>query len=198
MTREETLGIMGVLKAAYPAYYKDLNRRDAEQVVDLWSTMFVDDPVEVVAAAVKRHIATDTKGFPPHIGAIKASIGAMKKPEELTELEAWELVRKSLRNASVAPQSVGPDGKTSARRSFEQLPDIVQRIVGSPEQLADWAGMDTETINSVVASNFQRSYKARAAKDREFLALPADVRETMELLADGFRMPGLTDGRNEG
>ena len=53
--------------------------------------------------------------------------------------------------------------------------------------------MDSDTVNSVVASNFQRSYKARAANEREFLALPSEVQETMMALATGMQMPGLPD-----
>ena len=44
---------------------------------------------------------------------------------------------------------------------------------------------------TVVASNFQRSYKVRAAKEREFLALPSAVQQTMTQIADRMKMPEL-------
>ena len=69
MTRSETLAIMSILKAAYPGYYRDMKRQDAEAVVNLWAEMLADYPANLVAAAVKSHIASDRKGFPPHIGA---------------------------------------------------------------------------------------------------------------------------------
>ena len=72
MTRAETLAVMSILKAAYPAYYRDMKRQDAEAVVNLWAEMLADYPADLVAAAVKSHIASDRKGFPPHIGAIIA------------------------------------------------------------------------------------------------------------------------------
>ena len=190
MTREETLGIMSVLKAAYPLYYKDMTRQDAEGIVSLWQTMFADEPLEVVAMAVKAHIARDTKGFPPHIGAIMGEIVKLKQPNELTEQEAWVCIRKAVSN-----------GIYGAQKEFDALPPILQRLVGSPSQLKEWAMMDEETVASVVASNFQRSYKARAANEREMLALPSDVRQTMEQLAGGMAIPKLesrnTAERNE-
>lgn len=70
MNRTETLAVMSILKAAYPAYYRDMKRQDAEAVVNLWAEMLADYPANLVAAAVKSHIASDRKGFPPHIGAI--------------------------------------------------------------------------------------------------------------------------------
>lgn len=185
MTREETLAIMGVLKAAYPNYYRDMKRSDAEGVVELWHTMFAEEPAGLVGAAVKAHIATDVKGFPPHIGAIKEAIVKLRRGDEMTEQEAWELVRKATRN-----------GTWGAKEEFEKLPPVIQRLVGSPNQLREWAQMDADVVQSVVASNFQRSYKVRAASEREMLALPADVRQTMELLSAGMKMPELPNGNN--
>ena len=183
MNTEETLAIMGVLKAAYPAYYRDMSRKDAEGVVSLWQTMFADEPAPVVAAAVKAHIATDKKGFPPHIGAIKDAIVKVTQPQEMTELEAWGLVQRAVSN-----------GIYGSQKEFDKLPPILQRLVGSPNQLKEWAMMDADTVSSVVASNFQRSYKARAANERELLALPSDVRQTMERLSGGMTMGILMSG----
>ena len=183
MTHNETLAIMSVLKAAYPNFYKDMKRSEAEGIVSLWAEMFKDEPAEVVALAVKAHIANDSKGFPPHIGAIKAAIVKIKTPNAMTEIEAWSHVQRALSN-----------GIYGAKEEFEKLPPIVQRLVGSPMQLREWAMMDSDTVNSVVASNFQRSYKVRAVHEKETLALPTDVRHAMEQLAAGMRMPALTDG----
>lgn len=180
MTREETLAIMAVLRGAYPMYYRDMKRSEAESVVALWTEMFKDDDAQVVALAVKAHIANDKKGFPPHIGAIKEAIVKITAPEEMTEAEAWSLVRNALR---VHPWD--------AAAEFEKLPLVLQRLVGKPNQLREWAVIDTKTLESVVASNFQRSYRARAAHERELLSLPGDVRAAMIQIADGMKMPEL-------
>lgn len=183
MTREETLAIMGVLKAAYPNFYKGMGRAEAEGIVELWSSMFDQEPAQLVAVAVKAHIANDKKGYPPHIGAIKEAIVKLQTPEEMTEQEAWGLVLKALRN-----------GIYGAQKEFDALPPLIQRLVGSPSQLKEWAMMDGDAVNSVVASNFQRSYKVRSANERELLALPADVRGVMEQLGAGTAMLRLGDG----
>ena len=180
MTRDETIDLLSILKAAYPNFYKDMTRKDADHVISLWFEMFKDEPATLVGIAVKRHIATDTKGFPPHIGAIKDAIVKIQQPEEMTELEAWGLVQKALRN-----------GYYGAQEEYDKLPPVIQRLVGTPNQLREWAQMDAEVVSSVVASNFQRSYKARAAHEREFLALPSDVKDTMLQIASGMKMPEL-------
>ena len=186
MTYDETLSIMAVLKAAYPNFYRDMKRSEAEGIVSLWTEMFKDEPAEIVAVAVKAHIVNDKKGFPPHIGAIKEAILKIKRPDEMTEMEAWALVDKATRNA-----------KYGAREEFEKLPPLIQRLVGSPNQLREWGMMESDKVASIVSSNFQRSFRARATSEREFLALPADVRGVMEQLAEGMRAPELPDAERK-
>lgn len=180
MTRDETIDLLSVLKAAYPNFYRDMTRKDADHVIDLWFDMFKDEPAMLVALAIKRHIATDTKGFPPNIGAIKNAIVKIQQPDEMTEIEAWNMVRKAIRSYS-----------WDAKEQFDKLPPVLQRLVGSPNQLVEWGQMDAEAVSTVVASNFQRSYKARAANEREFLALPAEVKSAMQQIAAGMKMPEL-------
>lgn len=74
-------------------------------------------------------------------------------------------------------------GLYNAREEYDKLPPVVQCVVGSSSQLKEWAMMDAETVQSVVASNFQRSYMARAERERERMALPSAVRETVSKIA---------------
>ena len=198
MNYDETLAIMSVLKAAYPNYYKDMKKADAEGIVSLWAEIFRDDQAELVAAAVKAHIASDEKGFPPHIGAIKNAIVKLTQPPELemSEMEAWSLVRRAIRGASTEEWSCKwrngvRDPKTSAEVNFERLPRLLQRIVSSPSQLAEWEKLDDDVIDSVLQSNFCRSFRARAANEREYLALPSDIRRSMETLSGGMAIKAL-------
>ena len=86
------------------------------------------------------------------------------------------------------------NGTYGAKKEFDALPQVIQRLVGSPNQLKEWAAMDADVVSSVVASNFQRSYKARVASERELLSLPGDVRAAMQSLADGMKMTELDGG----
>lgn len=165
MTIEETGAVMDILQAAYPRYYSGLSAPNPEQAVTLWATMFADDDLHLVLDAVKAFIATDTKGFPPHIGAIKAKLRQLTDPQETTELEAWGMVYRAICNSAY-----------NSEQEFKKLPPMLQSIVGDARQLREWAMMPTDTVQSVVASNFQRSYRSRSQHEREFAALPEDVR----------------------
>lgn len=176
ITRTETLAILGVLKAAYPGFYKDQNEYDAKMSVNLWHEMFADDNAEIVSNAVKAFIATDKKGYPPVIGGIKNKIAELKTQTlnnpGLTEFEAWNLVKKAIGN-----------GIYGASEEFAELPPDLQNLVGSPNQLCEWAKMPSETVESVVGSNFMRSYRIKFEYNREEMLLPSDVKKFIAELA---------------
>ena len=172
MTRQETGIIMDILTTAYPAFYNGRNAPDMRMTVNLWAEMFAEDDVKIVAAAVKALIATDDKGFPPHIGAVKGRIRQISNPDEMTEQEAWTRIAKALRNSSY-----------NAEEEFSKLPPILQDVVHAPQQLREWARMDEATVQSVVASNLQRSFRAKAQSRRDFEALPKDVQALAKTFA---------------
>lgn len=174
MNKMETARVLSVLRAAYPNFYKGMARGELEQILDLWTDMFLDDDPEIVGGAVKAFIATDSKGFPPVIGVIKDKVRQISRPPMMTEQEAWALVLKAVRNSGYQSQ-----------REFEALPPLLRGLVGSPRQLKDWSMMDEDTVQSVIASNFMRSYRARAQSKQEFDALPSDV-QRMALGAGGL------------
>lgn len=182
MNQKETIAVLAVLKTAYPQFYRGLSPQELQETVTLWSEMFAAEDFQVVKAAVKAHIATDAKGYPPHIGAIKAAIRKITQPDEMSEMEAWGYVASALRNSGY-----------NSVAEFDKLPPVVRRIVGSPSQLREWAMMDSDTVQSVVQSNFMRSYRARAQHEREYLALPENVRELMAQLAGSMSMPILEE-----
>ena len=181
MTRDEATAILAVLKTAYPAFYKNMSDEEIEDVIDLWATMFESDSAKIVTEAVRAYIATDTKGFPPVIGQIKEKIREITHPQEMTEMEAWDLVRRAITyyNASEA---------------FANLPLILKKIVGSPNQLREWALIDVETVNSVIQSNFMRSYKAKVAQEKVYAMLPSSTKQLIAGLAQKY---SLTEGKYE-
>ena len=176
MNRTETMAIMAILKEAYPYYYKDKSKEELNQTVNLWAEMFASDPAKIVAEAVKALICT--LKFPPTIADVKEKIAMITQPPAMTEMEAWQMVKSAI-------------SYYNAAETFERLPPILKRIVGSPNQLREWAIMETEKFDTVVQSNFMRSYKAVVAQEKERVMLPESTKQMIAGLA-GKGM--LTDG----
>ena len=180
MDRAETLKIMAVLRGAYPQFYRDIGREEAADTVNLWLDLFGRYEYPLVAAAVKSFIEADEKGFPPVPGQIAGKLRLLAGEDRQTEGEAWAQVARAIRN-----------GLSGAREEFDRLPPAAKRLVGSPAQLRSWAMMDSGTVHSVVASNFQRAYRTVSRREEERAKLPADVRR---LLADAGGPGLLEDG----
>lgn len=168
MTIQETAKVMDIIKGAYP------NWNATRETAIVWAQMFVDDPVERVLAGVKSYIATDTKGFAPVVGQIKQMMNQIES-DDMSEQEAWSLIRNAIGN-----------GLYGCYTEYAKLPPILQKVVGSPEQLTEWA-MLTDGLDTVVASNVMRSYRAVLERDRLERALPSDVKA---LLGGGIKMIG--------
>ena len=178
MTREETIAILGVLKTAYPAFYRDLSREAALQAVALWHEMFADEDPRAVTAAVKALIKTRKEGYPPTIGEVNEKLQALTRPDELTRTEAWGLVAKACRN-----------GIYGAGEEFARLPPLVQKAVGSPDRLRAWAMMDTASF-SVTGSHFQKSFEILQKRERERALPPPEKRARL----DGLLCAALPEG----
>lgn len=183
MTREETIQILSVLRGAYPAFYRDTSRQEAEAVVNLWAAMFADDDAAVVGAAVKALIAGDEKGFPPVIGQVKAKIRQITEQTPMTELEAWSLVSKAISNSSY-----------NSEAAFAKLPPEIQDVIRNPGQLRQWALGSAEELETVIASNFQRSYRTHQQRRKEYNALPSDVKKMMLQAGETRALPEGSDG----
>ena len=180
MTKKEMAEIFTMMQTNYPDEFKDKSDSYINGKINLWLMSFRDDNYTDVLTAVMAHINTDTNRFMPPVGVIKAKLVEIRTGDEMTPQEAWELVSRATRNSTY-----------NSGEEFDKLPPVVQRIVGSPMQLKEWAAMEADSLQSVVASNFQRSYKVRATKEREFLALPSAVQEAMTQIAAGMKMPEL-------
>ena len=165
MDKPETLKILAVLRVAYPNFYKAMSEDDYRDTAILWSDLFRDDPFTLVSAAVKTLIATDEKGYPPNIGAVKATMAKLTEPPVLTEMEAWNLVRRYM-------------SAYATHEEFMELPEAIRRAVGSASQLCQWALTDMESL-PVIMSNFMRSYKTAVTEEREYARIPKDVRALM-------------------
>lgn len=181
MNREDTIKILSVLRGAYPAFYRDITKQEAESTIALWMSMFDEEPYELVGAAVKAFISGDWKGFPPAIGQIKERIRQITQPQEMTEQEAWSYVSKALRNSTYG-----------SVEEFAKLPPEVQAVVHDPNQLRQWAMAEADEVETVIASNFQRSFRVKQKTSREYMALPTEVKQLM--LSAGYKNDPTAEG----
>ena len=171
MTKKDANRIIAILQANYPDTTKDMSDEAYMVKVNLWAEEFKDEPFDIVAAAVKAYIANSTARFAPNVGQIKEQIRLLLHPNELTEGEAWAMVQAAMRNSVYG-----------AAEEFAKFPPMVKKVVGSPANLREWGMAEGDAAVSVIASNFQRSYRAIQAREAALEKTPAPIREMFAAL----------------
>lgn len=179
MNRKEVTQILSVLKAAYPHSFKDMTKLDGEALVNLWTRQFAEEDAAAVSAAVDALISTRTTGYSPTIGEVKDQLHRLRTVDGLNDAQAWHLVEKACRR-----------GLYNAQEEFDKLPPNVQTAVGGTEQLKAWAMMDSDTVNSVIASNFRRTYRTVQEREKEKALMPPEVKAFVAGVADKMKLSG--------
>lgn len=164
MTREETVKIIRIMVDSYPNYKPN----NISETVDVWQMMLSDYDYDLVAMALKAYILSDTGGFAPSIGQLVANIQTISRPKELSEMEAWALVSKAIRNSGY-----------NSVDEFAKLPPLVQKAVGLPDQLRTWA-LDENYNEQVVSSNFMRCYRNEVENEKKILSMPKEVQALLQ------------------
>jgi len=152
MTRDETKGLIRSIVNLYPNWKPE----NMTETVNAWHWALEEYPAPAVKAALQIYVKTNNTGFAPSVSQI---INGIYKPQEqntLSEGEAWSKVRVAIR-----------DGNYHAEERFNELPELVQKAVGSPSMIRSWAMADSSEVDTVIASNFQRSYKQIVQREQE-------------------------------
>lgn len=165
--------------------YPNYKPNNISETVDVWNMMLSDYDYNLVAMALKAYILSDASGFAPSIGQLVSKIQALTKPQELSEMEAWSLVSKAIRNSGY-----------NSVEEFANLPVLVQRAVGLPDQLRVWA-LDENYNEQVAASNFMRCYRTELNRHYEFERMPIEIREFIKSISANAHKARIEEKRAE-
>lgn len=165
MTEEKVGELLMMIQAYYPNY----NPPDKKITLNAWYIMLAEYPEELVLQALRACIATNTSGFAPDVGQIMSKIQTISQPQELDGMTAWGLVSKALRN-----------GTYGAVEEFNKLPPLVRQAVGMPDNLKNWATSDYQTIETVIQSNFLRTYETVVKRANEINRMPDNIKSLIE------------------
>ncbi len=182
MTREETITILSVIKAAYPQWARGLTKTDADMMITLWSSMLEEHEYKLVQVAIKKIIATNK--FPPSVAEVIEAINYITSggQSEMTEIEAWGLVRKAIKNSAY-----------NAEEEFNKLPEKIQQAIGSHNILHNWSQESVNGIETVIGSNFMRSYKQTVIRNKEEKQLPQSIRTMLDSIGNKM-IEGISNG----
>lgn len=176
MTRDETKQLLMRISSVYPNWKP---QAELKYVVETWWEYLSEYAYNEMKTALKAYISTDTSGFAPSIGQLIDKMMAISTPDELSEMEAWYLVSRALRN-----------GYYGAEQEFEKLPTLVQKAVGAPSQLRNWSQTDNESVENVIQSNFMRTYRTVVSREKEMSKMPQEIKKIMQSATERIETNG--------
>ena len=170
MNREQAIIVLKLLKTAYPRFYANMTKDEAENTVALWTDMFKGDNPELVLIAVKKLIGE--LEFPPTISDVKKSMYSITD-NTASDIELWNRFLKAISRSGY-----------NSVEEFDKLPELLQKFAGSPQQLKTYAMMDSDTVNSVVKGQFLKHIGILKEREKENKMMLPEVREIVYALSN--------------
>ena len=158
MSKEEFMILVRTMKAVHPAMFPEMD------TINIWFKMLADLNYKDAAAALGKHLSTSP--YPPTVADIRSGCVV---DDGMNGEEAWSLVYKAISNSGY-----------NSVEEFGKLPPIIQKSVGSPENLRELALMPADTVNSVEKSHFLRTYEMEKKRKRESDTISPDVRARIQ------------------
>ena len=173
MTKQEVSQILTIIQAEYPNSFSKLDKRQMQAKYELWCVEFSQDSFDSVFTALRMYLESGEE-FAPNIGQLRKKMRMQVEQDEMSENEAWALVSKACRN-----------GSYGYMKEFAKLPPLVQKAVGNADQIRQWAGMDEETVESVIAAGFKRSYRVAKERQKELDSYSPALKEVLNKIQIG-------------
>lgn len=153
MTRDEFRQIANILNAAYSERgYKFI---DGKEQAEGWYETLADLDFTICKKAVLTIVATSEKA--PRVATIRNTYFELTSASSgMSEGEAWAMVRDGIRN-----------GTYGAVEEFNKFPPEIQRAVGNPMALSEWAMMSSDDVETIIHSQFLRSYREEKAVEKK-------------------------------
>lgn len=165
MKKSETVDCITYLSAAYPGVYKRFTEKKFETLIAVWYNTFSEYPVEMVMVGIQGYISTDTSGFPPSPGQVIKVIQDITRQEETNSMEAWAIVKKAVNSP-----------RDRMEETFRTLPPLIQKVVGGHHQLMAWGNVNEEEFETVIQSNFMRTYETEKKRQKQLQMIPERIR----------------------
>lgn len=172
MSRDNIIAILGILKTAYPRFYANMTKSEAEETIALWQEMFNDTDIRVLTIAVKRLITHFE--FPPTIADVKKEILKITTKQE-SNIDYWQEVLKMMSNALYMK-----------KEEFDNYSDICKRFFGNVDNLRSYGVMEKQEVINNIQPRFLKYAESYQKQEKENMMLPSNYKEMVQKLANNF------------
>lgn len=165
MTKEEFSLLVKGMKAIYT--FDNFLADDYSK--EMWYALLKDLPYQAAGAALKAHMQTSPKVPTP--ADIRSGVFSLTQKERLSDGEAWGMVSKAISRSGY-----------HSHDEYAKLPPEIQKAIGTERQLYTWSQTDTDSVETVIQSQFLRSYRTECQRAEQRQKMSPDlIRLTEEL-----------------
>lgn len=169
MTEKDSIRIVTLICMSYPSSER-LGENAIKGMVNIWKTLFADDPAELVELAVTRHIATSK--WPPSVAEIRELMAQMQNPELIPPDLAWAAVKDAMRSC----------GEYLHRDIHELFPALIARVI----ETVGWHELWLSAKDKYTGQRFFDVYTPMYQRELQKAMLPAGVRASIALQEERF------------
>jgi hypothetical protein len=179
MNKIETIKIMAILKASYPAFYNKIPPEEYSGIASVWQDAFAAEPYELVALSVKSLIKTHS-GYPPDIASVNNELKNLVSAAsgEPTDEEYWNIYKRAVQESGYCENE-----------TFDKLPPILQRYCGTARTLYEHAMMPLDVFNSVLHGQFLKQLPIMRQRQEYRESLPEPVRQMISGMSRRMTLP---------
>ncbi len=177
MNRDNIIAILGILKTAYPRFYANMSKSQAEEAIALWQEMFSDTDIRILTIAVKRLITH--LEFPPTIADVKKEIFKITAQKK-SDINYWQDAFEMMSNANYMTQE-----------EFEKYPEICKRFFGSLTNLKPYGMIDKDYVINNIQSRFLKFAENYQKEEQENLLLPQEYKKLVDNVVNNLKVKSL-------
>ena len=172
MSRDNIIAILGILKTAYPRFYSNMTKNQAEETIALWQEMFSDTDIRILTIAVKRLISHFE--FPPTIADVKKEVVKIITVQE-TNIDYWQEALKMMSNANYMKED-----------EFNNYSDICKNFFGNVNNLRSYGSMEIKEVINNIQPRFLKYAENYQKQEKENMMLPESYKEIINTLLNSM------------
>lgn len=155
MNTTEIKKILTIIQTAYPTFKVER----MEDTVKLWTMMLKDYTYQQISTSLQVYIYNNK--FPPTIADLVQGLNEITRDNQDNYEEAWAKVLWACKH-------------TYTENYWDKLPERIKKCT-SVQSLREWALMDSQVVNTVVKSNWIKSYQQVLEREKKYGALPSPI-----------------------
>lgn len=180
MTKDETLGLIFLIKRLYPGRsgFENMGKDELAATAKAWGAVLSDIDFGKAQSALVRHASLSE--FPPSIAEIRGQVVELERPKNaITGDEAWEIVLAGVKKY----------GYTRKEEAFNSMPEAVRPMAKRWYKEICITEMD---VLGVTRGQFLKAWEIHADREKTMNQLPASMRTLIGGMTELKRLEGGT------